>query len=140
MRRIPNLEIGDKLSARSRDKLNAFTTDGDELGWCFDLNDLAHQIAVERSAKSAIRCENQNTASLDLALREKRVLDAFATGSHLRENLGQQRSVWRASQRQLLGALHLRSGDQLHRLGNLASVLHRLDAASNLFSAGHGLD
>ena len=45
---------------------------------------------------------------------------------------GHQLSVRPTRQRRLLGLLHFRSRHQLHRLGNLAGVFNRLNAAADV--------
>ena len=61
-------------------------------------------------------------------------LDAISErAEHLRHEFG----VRTTGKRSGLRLLHLRRGDQLHRLGDLAGVFDRLDAAADVAGGGH---
>ena len=135
---IGHREIGDHGAVRAGDKLRALTTDHVKLGWRFNLGDEFEEIGVERAAEAFVGGDEQNAAGFDFALREKRMKRFIHAAAERREHIGHELSVGAAGQSGGLRLLHLGGGDELHRLGNLAGVFDRLDAAADVASGGHG--
>jgi len=74
----------------------------------------------------------QNTAGLDLALREKWVLGLVHPGGKRGEHVGHELGIGATGEGGGLSLLHLRRGDELHRLRDLAGVFDRLDASADV--------
>ena len=125
-------EIGEQLALRAGDELRALAADDDILGRGLDLGDELEEVGVERTAEALVGGDEDDAAHLDLAPREQRVLALFDAAGDGGEHLGHELGVGAAGQGGLLRLLHLRRSHHLHRLGDLAGVLDRLDASADV--------
>ena len=141
-RLVGNGEVGHQVALAARDELGALATDGDELGIAFDLvGDLAEEVGIERSAKTFVGGDNEDAASLDLALLEEGMLDRCAAELELLtdrvEQISEEERVRTTGNSGVLSALHLGRGNELHRTRDLPGILNRLDAAADVAKIGH---
>jgi len=105
---------------------------------------LANQVRVERAAQPAVRGDQQQCGATH-ARAAPRVARLAQQGKplgqlrrvQLADHLGERLRVRARAHHAILGALQLRRGDELHRLGDLLRVLHRADAPLQLAGLRH---
>jgi hypothetical protein len=99
---------------------------------------LLDEVGVERPAEAAVRREQHDRRALRRRrLTEQRVLLRELRRVEVGDDVGEGVGEGARRGHAVLGALHLRRGDHLHRLRDLLRVLHGLDAPAELATLGH---
>jgi hypothetical protein len=101
-------------------------------------DDESQHVGVERPAQALVRGDHDRAdVVLDLALHQEGMA---ILGVRVREVRGDRADLVAVGARvahALLGLPHLRGGDHLHGLGDLARALHALDLGADFLRAGH---
>jgi len=101
----------------------------------------ALNVGVEGAGKTLVG-GHQNDAHLLGAFRarqERMAIVGNVRTSEMRANHSNLVSVRTGRMHPILRLAHLRGRNHLHRLGDLARVLHALDLSANFLSTGHGI-
>ena len=134
---VVHLEVGEQVAPGAGQELRALAADDGELGGLLDVQHQLEEIAVEGAAETLVGGDKNDATCLHRALRQEGMKLLVHPGGHGGEHVGHELRVGPPRERDLLRLLHLRRGHQLHRLGNLAGVLDRLDAAADVAGGGH---
>ncbi|MNT07681.1 hypothetical protein D3C72_1423960 [compost metagenome] len=101
------------------------------------IGDRAQHVRVQAATQPLVGRDHDHADALDFAFLHERVLELGVGRSQVRRNVAHLLGVGTGTAHPLLRLAHLGRGDHLHRLGDLARVLHALDLGSNLFRSGH---
>ncbi|CAK0477980.1 Uncharacterised protein [Burkholderia pseudomallei] len=148
VRRIAEMhDLRDHLRAEAVQEAKALAADRggfDLLALLFELLELlqrrAQHVRVQTAAQTLVSRDEDHAGRLHAVVRHhERVAVLRVRAAHVRGDGADLLRIRTSSAHAFLRAAHLRCGHHLHRLRDLARVLHALDLAANFLHSSHCL-